>query len=147
MAIQLSKVRESVLLLSTDPSHNLSDAFGQRFTNAPTKVEGLTNLFAMVNILLYKIWLTICIRKFEFNIFIFSFQELDPEKTFNENGSLFDSEDESDTMLLGRNIIKDSIGSLPGIDELMSYVEAIKYVNIAKWCLKYRLVGNPIIIS
>ena len=47
IALQLSKVRGKTLIISTDPAHNLSDAFNQQFGKDPRPVEGVPNLSAM----------------------------------------------------------------------------------------------------
>lgn len=93
LAVQLASARESVLIISTDPAHNLSDAFRQKFTKTPTPVEGFTNLFAM---------------------------EVDPTP---------DTADFEQMEWAQDSFLTELAGSIPGIDEAMSFAEVMKQVQ------------------
>lgn len=88
-----------MLLISTDPAHNLSDAFNQKFGKDPTLVTGFTNLYAM---------------------------EIDPaaglEEAKNEAGAPSDDNPMA-------SIMSDMSMALPGIDEAMGFAQVMKLIQ------------------
>ncbi|KAM0808831.1 putative ATPase GET3 [Seiridium cardinale] len=106
LAIQLAKVRRSVLLISTDPAHNLSDAFNQKFGKEARLIEGFDNLSAM---------------------------EIDPNGSIQDllagQGGENGGGDLNDIAGGMGGMMQDLAFAIPGIDEAMSFAEVLKQVK------------------
>ncbi|MCJ1254011.1 Golgi to ER traffic- protein [Lignoscripta atroalba] len=104
LAIQLARVRKSVLLISTDPAHNLSDAFKQKFGKEARLIEGFTNLSAM---------------------------EIDPNGSIQD--LLKEGGEGAEEAMAGMGgmggMMQDLAFSIPGVDEAMSFAEVLKQVK------------------
>src|SRR5271156_1340342 len=104
LAIQMAKARKSVLLISTDPAHNLSDAFSQKFGKDARLVDGFTNLSAM---------------------------EIDPTGSINDLISSGGDEAQDAMASLGGmgSMMQELAFSIPGVDEATSFAEVLKQVK------------------
>jgi len=103
LAIQLAKTRKNVLLISTDPAHNTSDAFNQKFSKEPTKVTGFDNLFCM---------------------------EIQPDLGMDGlPESVLESMNGENLFSMMKNFLGDIFNSFPGIDVAMAYYEIWNLVN------------------
>ena len=47
IAVTMAAHRSKVLIVSTDPAHNLGDSFGQALSSEPSLISGFDNLYAM----------------------------------------------------------------------------------------------------
>lgn len=102
LGVQLAKTRKKVLIVSTDPAHNLSDAFCQKIGREPTPIQGFDNLSAM---------------------------EIDANQDMDEmQRQMEEEEDQTGGGGIG-NIMGELSNSIPGIDEAMSFSELMKQVQ------------------
>ncbi|EFO64106.1 Arsenical pump-driving ATPase [Giardia lamblia P15] len=114
-----TRPNEKFLLLSTDPAHNISDAFDQKFGKAPTQVNGIPNLYAM-------------------EVDASNEMKSAVEAVQKETGSTGDSGTEpksendmfgglTDLITCASSFIKD--GTFPGMDEMWSFINLIKLID------------------
>lgn len=106
IAVQLALAypNDEFLLISTDPAHNLSDAFCQKFGKDARKVDGLQNLLCM---------------------------EIDPDAAMTDlqNQAQQYNNDPNDPL---KSMMTDMTGSIPGIDEALSFMEVLKHIKNQK---------------
>jgi len=93
-----------VLIVSTDPAHNLSDAFCQKIGREPTPINGFSNLSAM---------------------------EIDANDDMEKvQQSMIESNASAESDDSGiSNLMAELTSSIPGIDEAMSFSELMKQVQ------------------
>jgi len=100
-ALKITQIK--VLIVSTDPAHNLSDAFCQKIGREPTPIQGFTNLSAM---------------------------EIDASEDIDKMQRSFeDSTGGNDDENGIQSLMTELTNSIPGIDEAMSFSELMKQVQ------------------
>jgi len=114
VGLRLAARGKRVLLVSTDPAHNLSDAFGQKFGSVPTPVSGADGLS--------------CLEADHTDAIMQAKRAAaasgaaDPSGPASGISSFIASEGLGD-------IIADIMASVPGLDEAMSFVQMLGLVS------------------
>lgn len=91
---------------STDPAHNVSDAFGQKFGKDATLVNGYENLYAM---------------------------EIDPVSSIQDMIEQSDKESNGAGGGAMGSMVQDLAFAIPGVDEAMGFAEIMKHVKSMKY--------------
>lgn len=94
-----------MLLISTDPAHNISDAFDQKFSKEPVLVRGTRNLFAM---------------------------EIDPN-VLDKDEITDKNLDEGGLSGLAQELMTEFADSLPGIDEAKGFMDILGLIHHFKF--------------
>eukprot|EP00457_Paulinella_chromatophora_P004705 gb/GEZN01004718.1/.p1 GENE.gb/GEZN01004718.1/~~gb/GEZN01004718.1/.p1 ORF type:complete len:618 (+),score=97.03 gb/GEZN01004718.1/:279-1856(+) len=100
--------KRKVLIISTDPAHNLSDAFAQQLHGKPQQIVGVPNLYAM---------------------------ESDPADALEKATEEIAHEEESDKASEIATEFRQWIQSVPGIDEAMALSNVLKYLESGQFGL------------
>ncbi|EGR27605.1 hypothetical protein IMG5_193580 [Ichthyophthirius multifiliis] len=112
LATLLSKNGSKVLIISTDPAHNLCDCFDQKFNGKePVPVNGLQNLYGMVQNIYIQTSLYVYIKEID--------PKIDPESIKFPDFTGFQTDQASQTFM------SEIISSVPGIDEAMSFSQLV----------------------
>lgn len=111
--LALAHPEEQILLISTDPAHNLSDAFNQKFGKDALPVTGLANLLCM---------------------------EIDPELGMADMAAQAQQQFNNDPNDPLGGMFKDMTGSIPGIDEALLFMEVLKHIRQDDGAVHYRTI-------
>jgi len=106
LGIQMAKERKKVLIISTDPAHNLSDAFSQKIGREPTPIVSIPNLCAME---------------------IDARDDMEKMQKSLEDATGTSEVDDADSPIA--SLMSELTNSIPGIDEAMSFSELMKQVQ------------------
>lgn len=117
-----------VLLISTDPAHNLSDAFNQRFGPHPTPVNGLEESLAAMEV---------DPKNFTHGALMSSLTGTKSDGSASSLTEEAEADAAQDTTSFARigTVLKEAARTMPGIDEISVFAEILHYVRTLSYDL------------